>query len=391
MRVMICGADGYLGWPLVLHLLARGHQVMGIDNLTRRRRAREVDCWTATPIASPQERYYMIHEDYPDFDMRIMDVLDYVELEYVLKTFNPEAIVHLAEIPSAPYSMIDREHCNLNMTNNIIGTLNILWGMKKHNPKCHLIKLGTMGEWGQPNIDIPEGFFEIEYRGRRDTLPFPKQAGSFYHLTKVHDSNNIMFACKTWNLSSTDIMQGVVHGVLTEDMKGDERLITRFDFEECWGTALNRFVAQAVVGHKITPYGGGGQTRGYIALRDSIQCMTIAIENPPAAGEYRVLNQFSECYSVNELAEHVVKISKEFGIDAKIWNIPNPRVEKEQHYYNPDHEKLKKLGFKPTHSLDDELRITIPTILKYKSRIEARRHKIMPTIDWREGRKNVSN
>jgi len=287
--------------------------------------------------------------------------------------------------------MIDREHCNLNMTNNIIGTLNILWGMKKHNPKCHLIKLGTMGEWGQPGIDIPEGFFEIEYRGRRDTLPFPKQAGSFYHLTKVHDSNNIMFVCKTWNLSSTDIMQGVVHGVLTEDMKGDERLITRFDFEECWGTALNRFVAQAVVGHKITPYGGGGQTRGYIALRDSIQCMTIAIENPPAAGEYRVLNQFSECYSVNELAEHVVKISKEFGIDAKIWNIPNPRVEKEQHYYNPDHEKLKKLGFKPTHSLDDELRITIPTILKYKSRIEARRHKIMPTIDWREGRKNVSN
>lgn len=387
MRVMICGADGYLGWPLTLHLLAREHQVMGIDNLSRRRRAREVGCWTATPISSPFERYNAILKKYPDWESRletrVMNVLDYDELEYVFKKFEPEAIVHLAEQPSAPYSMIDRDHCNETMINNIIGTLNIIWCMKENAPEAHIVKLGSLGEYGQPNIDIPEGFFEIEYRGRRDTLPFPKQAGSWYHWTKIHDSGNIMYACKIWKLTSTDIMQGVVHGVLTDEMGDDDKLLTRFDFGEHFGTSINRFVAQAVVGHKLTPYGGGEQTRGYIALRDSIQCMTIAVENPPEQGEYRVLNQFSECYSVNELAEHVVKISKEFGIDAKIWNIPNPRVEAEEHYYHPLCEKLPALGFKPTNTLDDELRITIPTILKYKSRIEARRHMIMPTVRWK--------
>ncbi|GAI12039.1 unnamed protein product, partial [marine sediment metagenome] len=224
-------------------------------------------------------------------------------------------------------------------------------------------------------------------------LPFPRQAGSWYHQTKVHGTNNVIFANRIWGLRSTDIMQGVVHGIVTEDMKRmcdcdcvrklDSRLITRFDFDEVWGTALNRFCAQAIIGHDITPYGKGGQTRGYIALRDSIQCMTIALENPPDEGEYRTFNQFDECYSVNELAEHVVKVAGEQGIDAKIWNIENPRVEAEEHYYNPDHDTLRRLGFKPTHTLDEELAITIGYLKRYKDRIEAKRHKIKPTVNWR--------
>lgn len=392
MRVLVTGADGYLGWPLSLHLLARGHQVIGVDNLSRRRRVREVGSHSATPIGSPFERFMALHEEFPEFKWRIMDLRNYDEVDYVFDKYKPDAVVHLGEIPSAPYSMIDREHCEETMMNNINGTNNILFAMKKHAPNCHLVKLGTMGEYGTPNIDIPEGVFEIEYRGRKDTLPFPRQPGSWYHLTKVHDTLNIMFARKIWNLRSTDIQQGVVHGIVTNDMLKhgdclektvDPRLITRFDFDEVWGTALNRFCAQAVIGHKLTPYGKGGQTRGYIALRDSIQCMTIAVENPPKEGIYRTFNQFDECYSVNELAEHVVKVAGEFGINAEIWNIENPRMEAEEHYYNPDCNHLRELGFKPTYTLDDELRITIPKLMEHRKRIEEKSDHIMPTIKWR--------
>jgi UDP-sulfoquinovose synthase len=381
---MIMGMDGYLGWTLTMYLSGRGHEVSGVDNLCRRRIVNEIGSCSATPIKPIEERIKTYEElsgkklTFYGGDLTHSDFTD-----LVIKKERPETIVHLGEIPSAPYSMIDVEHCNYVQTNNIIGNNNILFAMHRHAPDCHLLKLGTMGEYGTPNVDIPEGFFEIEYRGRKDRLPFPRQPGSWYHLTKVHDSHNIIFACKIWGLRSTDIMQGVVHGIVTDDMV-DDALLTRFDFDEAFGTALNRFCAQAVIGHELTPYGKGGQTRGYIALRDSMQCLTLAAENPPEEGEYRVFNQFEECYSVNELAEHVVKVAGESGIESKIWNIENPRIESENHYYNPDHERLPKLGFKPTNTLDDDLRLTIPKLSKYRERIEAKRDRIMPTILWKK-------
>ena len=379
---MVMGMDGYLGWTLAMYLSGRGHEVSGVDNLSRRRTVKEIGSWSATPIR-PIEQRLKAYERATGREVEFYegDLIHYDFTELAIKHEKPDAIVHLGEIPCAPYSMIDVEHCNYTMINNIIGTINILYAMHKYAPDCHLVKLGTMGEYGTPNVDIPEGFFEIEYRGRKDRLPFPKQAGSWYHQTKVHDTNNVMFACKIWGLRSTDIMQGVVHGIVTDDMIDDD-LLTRFDFDECWGTALNRFCSQAIIGHELTPYGKGGQTRGYIALRDSMQCLTIATENPPEEGEYRVFNQFDETYSVNELAEHVVKVAGELGIESKIWNIENPRVEAEEHYYNPDSENLRGLGFKPTHTLDQELRITISKLMEYKDRIEARRNVIMPTIYW---------
>jgi UDP-sulfoquinovose synthase len=382
MKVMIMGMDGYLGWPLAMHLSSRGHSISGVDNFSRRRNVEELKSHSATPIKSMVERlmtYQKVSGEKLTFHEGDLTKTDFTDK--MIRKENPDCIVHLGEIPSAPFSMIDVEHCNHTQTNNIVGTNNILFAMKKHAPKCHLLKLGTMGEYGTPNIDIPEGFFEIEYRGRKDSLPFPRQPGSWYHLSKVHDSHNIMFACKIWGLRSTDIMQGVVHGVVTDDMVSDD-LLTRFDFDEAWGTALNRFCAQAVIGHELTPYGKGGQTRGYIALRDSVQCMTLALENPPKDGEYRVLNQFDETYSVNDLAKHVVKVSGEFGIDAKIWSIENPRIEKEEHYYHPDRDKLPALGFKPINDLDTELRLTIPKLIKYKDRIEEKKAAIMPKIKW---------
>jgi len=383
MNVLIAGMDGYLGWTLAMYLTNRGHSVVGIDNFSRRKNVEEVGSWSATPIRTIDERLKAFKEVHgKDIKFHEGDLREYHFVKEIVKKYKPDTIVHLGEQPCAPYSMIDVDHCVFTMSNNIVGTLNILYAMHETSRKTHLLKLGTMGEYGTPNIDIPEGFFEIEYRGRKDRLPFPRVAGSWYHWTKVHDTGNIMFACKIWGLRSTDIMQGVVYGTRTDDIV-DDRLLTRFDFDEVWGTALNRFVAQAIIGHTLTPYGLGGQTRGFIALRDSMQCLTLATENPPEKGEYRVFNQFDETYSVNELAEKVQKIGKKLGYDVKVKHPENPRVEAEEHYYNPDHEGLYKLGFKPIHSLEKELEIMFKDLERFKDRILAKKDRIMPTVYWR--------
>ncbi len=382
MKVMIMGMDGYLGWPLSMHLSRRGYDVCGVDNFTRRKNVTEVGSWSATPIKSMEQRL-KAYKELTDRELRFYkgDLVEPSFTDLIVEKEKPDCIVHLGEIPSAPYSMIDVQHCNFTQINNVIGHNNILFAIKDHAITCHLLKLGTMGEYGTPKMDIPEGFFEIEYRGKKDKLPFPRQPGSWYHLTKVHDTWNLMFANKIWGIRATDVMQGVVHGVKTADMVTDD-LLTRFDFDEVFGTAINRFCAQAVIGHELTPYGKGGQTRGYLALRDSMQCLTLAIENPPEEGEYRVFNQFDECYSANELAERVSKVAYEFGLEGDIWNIPNPRLEAEEHYYKPDMNHLPSLGFKPTKTLEDELRITIPKLMEYKDRVEAKRQHIMPKIKW---------
>ena len=394
LKVMVLGADGYLGRPLSLHLLRLGHEVIGVDYLSRRRRVREVGGRSAISLGNPYIWYNRVNALHGGrFDWRIADLLDGEEVEYLFEYYKPDAVVHLAEQPSAPYSQMDRKHAVDTQTNNTIGTLNVLFAIKKYAPDCHLVKLGTMGEWGTPNVDIPEGKFEIKYRGRKDTLPFPKQAGSFYHLTKVFDSHNITYTCRTWGLRSTDIMQGVVYGVVTDDMKVEgsidmyePALLTRFDFDQYFGTSLNRFCAQAVIDFPLTIYGSGEQKRGFIALRDSIQCITIALNNPPEKGEYRVWNQFDECYSILELASLVQRVGSEFGMDVKIKAIPNPRVEASKHWYNPVREQLPAHGFKPTHTIEEELRITLPILMKNKDRIESRRHVILPSTDWREAK-----
>src|SRR5918992_2022995 len=382
MRTLVLGMDGYIGWSLSMHLAKRGHTVSGVDNLSRRANVERVGSQSAIPILDMEERirtFKRIHGE--DLAFFRGDLLDYDFLADVIKQTRPDSIVHLAEQPSAPFSMIDREHAIYSQHNNVEGTLNVLYAMKDIVPDCHLVKLGTMGEYGTPNIDIPEGFFEIEYRGRKDTLPFPRQPGSMYHLSKVHDSANIMIACRTWKICSTDIMQGVVYGTRTLDMI-DDSLMTRFDFDELFGTVINRFCAEAVIGLPLTPYGQGKQKRGFIDLVDSIQCLTIAIENPPARGEYRVFNQLNEVYSIDKLAEIVVTIAKKFRIDAKIKYLQNPRIEKEEHYYKVEHEHLRKLGFKPTRTIKETLEIMIKDLSKHKDRILEKSEAILPKTVW---------
>jgi len=390
MRVFIAGVDGYLGWPLAQYLAARGHEVAGCDLYLRRDWVAEMGSQSATPIRRMTERLQAFRENFGiNLEFIKGDLRDYNFVWNFLRSFMPEAIVHLGEMPSAPYSMIDVHHCIFTQTNNLLGTLNILHVMRDVCPEAHLVKLGTMGEYGTPNIDITEGFLEIEFRGRKDNLPFPRQPGSWYHQTKVHDSNNIMMACKIWGLRSTDIMQGVVYGTRIDEMGDDERLLTRFDFDQCFGTAINRFCAQAVIGHPLSPYGKGHQKRGFIPLRDSMQCMTIAIENPPQKGEYRVFNQFEEVYDLTELALRVQKVGKELDLNVEIRNTENPRVELEEHYYNPDHKHLLDLGYKPTHDMESELKIMLKDLIKYRDRILARAHALIPDIRWDGTRRKV--
>ena len=385
MKILICGMDGYIGWALALHQLALGNEVVGIDNYSRRKNVEEVGSWSAIPILPMKKRMENLKKDFGDkINFFEGDMTDPNFTNDVVKKFQPDGIVHLAEQPSAPFSMIDQYHTVYTQQNNVIGTLNLIHAIKNFVPKAHLVKLGTMGEYGTPDIDIAEGFFDIEFRGKKATIPYPRLAGSWYHWSKVHDSNNIMFACKLWGLKSTDVMQGVVYGTRTKEIT-DENHYTRFDFDEIFGTAINRFCAQAVVRYPLTPYGKGHQIRGFLALTDSIQCISLLIDNPPESEEYRVINQFDEQYKISELADRVQKIGNKKGLDVEIKNVENPRVELEEHYYKADHEKLKKIGFKPTQHIDDEIGFMLDDLIVHKDRINEKREAIRKVLKWREG------
>lgn len=394
MNVLILGIDGYIGWPLALRLLSKGHRVSGLDNFVTRKRVREVSSDSLIPLKSMAKRIEEVkNKTGKTIEFMRGDASDPEVIYRAVKKFQPDAVVHLAEQRSAPYSMLGLSQAIQTMQKNIISTMSLIYAIKDLKPGSHIVKLGTMGEYGTPNIDIPEGFFDVEYNGRKDNLPFPKFAGSWYHWTKVHDSNNLMFANKVWGTKITDVMQGVVYGTRTSEIK-DTGTHTRYDIDEVFGTALNRFCAQAVAGLPVTPYGKGGQTRGFLSLEDSIQCLTIAIENPPKEGEYRVFNQFDEHYSVIELAEKVKKIyESKYGKKATIKHVPNPRVEKEEHYYNPEHIKLRKLGYKTARTLDQEIEIILEDINRYRRRLKSLENVIMPKTVWQNssGKKMIES
>ncbi len=382
MRILILGGDGYLGWPTAMYLSQRGHEVAVVDNMARRSWDYEFGAESLVPILSLQERLRAWEEvSGKCIGAYIGDICDYDFFEPVVREFRPEAIVHYGEQRAAPYSMIDRKHAVFTQVNNIVGNLNVLYAMADHVPNCHLVKLGTMGEYGTPNIDIEEGFITIEHKGRKDTLPYPKQPGSFYHLSKVHDSHNIMFCCRIWGLSATDLNQGVVYGVDTDEILMDERLRTRFDYDGVFGTVLNRFLVQAVMGLPLTVYGKGGQTRGFLDIRDTLACVELAIRHPAERGQYRVFNQFTEQFSVLELALAVQEQGKKLGMDVTIDHTPNPRVELEQHYYNAINTNLLDLGLQPHYLNDTLLESVIHVVERYKHR--AKHHLIQPEVNWR--------
>jgi UDP-sulfoquinovose synthase len=384
MKVAVLGGDGYCGWATALYLARKGHSVAIVDNFARRQWDYQLGVQTLTPIRPLAERlkvWYQLTGNY--IEQFTGDITDYEFLHAAIRDFEPDAVVHFAEQRSAPYSMIDRKHAVFTQINNVEGTLNLLFALRELKPDCHLVKLGTMGEYGTPNIDIEEGYITIEHNGRKDLLPYPKQPGSFYHLSKVHDSHNIMFACKIWGLRATDLNQGVVYGTVTEETSYDEALINRFDYDEVFGTVLNRFCVQAALGHPLTVYGRGGQTRGFLDIRDTVRCIELSMLNPAAPGEFRVFNQFTEQFSVLELADMVKAAREKMGLSVEIEHLEDPRVEAEEHYYNAKHSKLTDLGLKP-HLLSDSLLDSLINVAEqYRDRADA--SVLLPQVSWRNG------
>jgi UDP-sulfoquinovose synthase len=385
MKIIVLGGDGYCGWATSLYLSAKGHSVAIVDSFARRQWDHELGAQTLTPILPLSDRLRAwTRLTGKSIELFVGDVTDYDFLLSTAKQFEPEAIIHFAEQRSAPYSMIDRKHAVFTQMNNVVGTLNVLFAIREVQRDCHLIKLGTMGEYGTPNIDIEEGYIRIEHNGRSDLLPFPKQPGSFYHLSKVHDSHNMMFACNVWGIRATDLNQGVVYGTMTDEIGLDEALINRLDYDEVFGTVLNRFCVQAAIGQPLTVYGKGGQTRGFLDIRDTVRCIELACLNPAARGECRVYNQFTEQFSVLDLAKHVQEAGKDLGMKVEIDHIPDPRVEAEHHYYNAKHSKLLDLGLQP-HFLSESLLDSLMNIaLKYRDRVDPT--IMLPQVNWREPR-----
>lgn len=382
MKILVIGGDGYCGWATALYLSERGHEVAIVDSLVRRHWDATLGVDTLTPIASIHHRVERWEKKTGrKIDLFVGDITDYELVRNILKNWQPESIVHFGEQRSAPFSMIDRDHAVMTQVDNVTGTLNLLFAMHELCPDAHLVKLGTMGEYGQPNIDIEEGYITIHHNGREDRLPFPMQPGSFYHLSKVHDTHNIRFACKIWGLRATDLNQGVVYGVLTDETADDDLLVNRLDYDHVFGTALNRFCIQAAIGHPLTVYGTGGQTRGYLDIRDTVRCVEIACTNPAEKGELRVFNQFTEQFSVLQLAEMVQKAGRDAGLKVEINHIQNPRVEKEEHYYNAKNTLLQDLGLKPHRLSDSLLSSLLSFAIRYQDRVD--HGQILPRVSWK--------
>jgi UDP-sulfoquinovose synthase len=359
VRILVLGGDGYLGWPTAMHFSNAGHEVAVVDNFAKRQWELEEGIAPLLPISTLHRRIACWREATGKaIGLHVGDLCNHRFIDQVIDQFNPEAIVHYAEQPSAPYSMQSRGTAVYTQSNNIVGTLNLLFTMRRRCPDAHLVKLGTMGEYGTPNIDIEEGYLTVTHKGRTDTLPFPKQPGSFYHLSKVHDSHNIAFACRIWGIRATDLNQGVVYGIDTDQTRLHPDLKTSFHYDDVFGTVLNRFLIQACLGVPLTVYGKGGQTRGFLNIRDTLQCVDLAIRNPAKPGEFRVFNQFTEQFSVNDLAGKVVAAGRRAGLEVSVAHLKNPRIELEEHYYNAIHSKLGDLGLVPnllTDAVVDEL------------------------------------
>ena len=381
MKILILGGDGYLGWPTAMHFSRQGEEVVVVDNYLRRDLCSETNSAWLFPLKSLQERSAVFQSKTgTKIEVEIGDLVDHEFMNSLIKRYQPDVIVHYAEQPSAPFSMKDQASASLTLNNNLMVTHNMLQAVLQFCPECHIIKLGTMGEYGTPNIDIEEGWINISHNGRSDTFLYPRAASSLYHTTKVLDTDLIWFYVRAYGLTVTDLMQGPVYGFLTPESRLDEQLLPIFNYDDIFGTVLNRFMVQAVAGIPLTVYGEGGQTRGYLNLNDTLQCISLAMKNKPKTGELRILNQFTETFTVNELAHMVMKSGEEMGIRVKIKNIQNPRKELENHYYNPLHSGFEQLGLTPMLLTTEVLIEHIILIQKYKNKIN--KEQIIPRVNW---------
>ena len=393
-HVLILGGDGYLGWPSAMYFSTRGYQVTVVDNYFRRDACRELDTGMLYSVPSLPERAEIWHQKSAN-EIKVV-IADLAQPEAMRKLFDgnleydwaidkswsgiPDTVVHYAEQPSAPYSVMDFTHADITLTNNLRVTNNLLWAVRDFARETHIIKLGTMGEYGTPDIDIEEGWLEIEHKGRKDKFLFPRQAGSLYHTTKIMDTDLMWFGVRMWGLRVTDLMQGPVYGIETEEAGIDERLNTIFNYDEIFGTIVNRFITQAVIGYPLTVYGAGGQTRGYLNIKDTLQCVHMSEQTPAEIGELRIFNQIMETFSVNQLAEMTQRVGESRGLKVEIKSIENPRKEAEDHYYNPTYQGLQEIGVKPNYLTDEVMNSMFDIVESYRDNI--REDVIFKGIKW---------
>lgn len=381
MRILILGGDGYLGWPTAMHLSQQGHEVAVVDNYLRRNLSREEDVEALFAVPNLPERVRLWRDESGiQIETFIGDLTDWSFVARVFQSYCPDTVIHYAEQPSAPYSMLRREAASLTIKNNIGVTANVIFAVREFCPKAHIVKLGTMGEYGTPNIDIEEGWLDIDHNGRSEKFLYPRQAGSLYHTTKIMDTDLLWYYVRMWGLRVTDLMQGPVYGLFTDENRRNDQLLPFFNYDELFGTVLNRFVVQAVGGYPLTVYGRGGQTRGYLNIKDTINCVRLSVDNPPNFGELRIFNQFTETFSVNQLANKVQLVGNQLGLNVVINSIENPRKEREEHYYNPRHTGLLELGLEPNFLTDGVLAEMLQHVLKHKDGIG--RHKIFRGTKW---------
>ena len=397
---MILGGDGYLGWPTAMHFSNRGYDVTVVDNYFRRNACTELDVGMLYPVPTLVQRARIWHElTGKEIKVVIGDLTDPnimrslfsgpVEYAWALdKRFAgiPETVIHYAEQPSAPYSLINYKYANITMANNLLVTNNLMFAVRDFTRDTHIIKLGTMGEYGTPNIDIEEGWIEIEHKCRRGKFLFPRQASSLYHTTKIMDTDLLWFGVRMWDLRVTDLMQGPVYGIETEEsgmsshLTPDSSLLTIFNYDEIFGTILNRFIVQALVDYPLTVYGKGGQTRGYLNIRDTLQCVHMSEKTPAVKGQLRIFNQIMEIFSAIELAEKVKRVGNSLGYNVSIDHLENPRREAEEHYYNPTYQGLVEIGVEPHYLTDDVLTDMFRIVGQYKACI--RKDVIFRGVRW---------
>jgi len=383
MTILILGGDGYLGWPTAMHFAASGHEVIVADNYLRRSVAMQTDSEALMPNPNLQKRAEIFEaESGKSIEVHIGDLSEYRFMAELMEQYQPDAVVHYAEQPSAPYSMKGVDEARLTLNNNLNVTFNLIQAVLNHAPDCHIVKLGTMGEYGTPNIDIEEGWLEIEHKGRKDTFLFPRAAGSLYHTTKVLDTDLLWFYVRTFDLKVTDLMQGPVYGLSTPESDLNDQLLPNFHYDDIFGTLVNRFLVQAVAGVPLTVYGKGEQVRGYLNINDTLQCIELAVNNPADEGELKIYNQLTETFSVNDVAEIVKRVGDEMNLGVEVQSIPNPRKESEDHYYNPTHTGLQELGLEPHYMTDEVVEGMLKEVLKYEDQID--KGKIMPRVKWNE-------
>lgn len=384
MRILVLGGDGFTGWPTSLHLHAGGHEVHIVDDLSRRKIDVELEVSSLTPIAHLSERltaWNRLANKSLDYT-RINIATQYDALLDLVRSYKPEAIVHLAELKSAPYSMRSPWHKRLNVNHNVSATHNVLCAVVESGLDAHIVHLGTMGVYGYgtAGASIPEGYLtvHVETNGeaeKREIL-HPTNPGSIYHMTKTLDQLLFAYYNKNDQVRVTDLHQGIVWGTMTDETKLDEQLVNRFDYDGDYGTVLNRFLMQAAVDHPITVHGTGGQTRAFIHIRDTIRCIELAALNPPPRGErVRIFNQMTETHRVRDLAE---LISRKTGTPIS-W-LDNPRKEASENELTVENDSLIRLGLQPTRLEDGLLDEVMNVARRYSNRCD--RSKILATVQW---------